>query len=738
MIPGQPVSSTGDNNYTPASLEDKIETMTLPQPAPDEPARAVPENPVGITSDDPPRATARPWIIASPHGERTDPYYWLRDDERRDPEVRAYLAAENAYKERRLAPVAPLRDTLYREIVGRLKPDDASVPYLKDGYWYYSRYEAGREHPVFARRRTSLEAPEEIILDCNERAAAGRAAGHDYYQIGAIEVSPDARWLVLCEDFVGRRQYELRFRDLQSGEILGEAITNVESDVAWANDNATVLYVEKDAETLLGIYVKKHRIGGLADELVFTQTDASFYTGVAKSKSEQFIFIHMESTLSSEWRYADADDPGLEFQVFLPHEPDHEYQIEHLADRFIVRTNWNARNFRIMQAPIGAVSHERSVWQDLVPHREDTFIEDFDVFERMLALSVRSEALRKIRIHPLTPGGTPFFIASDEPAYSMALSINPRLDTDTVRYAYSSLTTPTTVYDYDVRSGQKILLKRDPVVGDFAPENYVTEFLFAPARDGARIPVSLSYRKGFVRDGSAPLLQYAYGAYGWSMDPYFSAARLSLLDRGFVYAMAHVRGGQELGRPWYDDGRLLNKKNSFYDFIDVTRELAAQGYADRQKIFAMGGSAGGLLVAAVANMRGLDYRGIVAQVPFVDVITTMLDDGIPLTTNEYDEWGDPKDRRCYEYMLSYSPYDNVRAQDYPAMLVTTGLWDSQVQYYEPAKWVAKLRALKTDRNPLLLHVEMEAGHGGKSGRFEHYRETAMEYAFMLGELGIVE
>jgi oligopeptidase B len=687
--------------------------------------------------DDPPRAVPLPHIIASPHGERADPYYWLRDDERRDPAVRAYLTAENEYKERLLAPVAPLRDTLYGEIIGRLKPDDSSVPYFKNGYWYYSRYEANREHPVFARRRSSLEAPEEIILDCNERAATGRAAGHDYYQIGSIEVSPNSRWLAVCEDFVGRRQYELRFRDLVTGEILGESVANVESDVAWANDNATVLYVEKDPETLLGIYVKKHRVGALGHELVFSQTDASFYTGVAKSKSERFIFIHMESTLSSEWRYADADDPALEFKVFLPHEPNHEYQIEHLADRFIVRTNWNARNFRIMQAPIGA-AHDRAGWQDLVPHREDTLIEDFDVFERMLALGVRSDALRKIRIHPLAGGAEPFFIASDEPAYSMGLSINPRLDTDIVRYSYASLTTPTTIYDYDVRTGTRTLLKRDPVLGDFNSENYATEFMFAPARDGRRIPVSLAYRKGFVRDGTAPLLQYAYGAYGLSMDPYFSAARLSLLDRGFVYAIAHVRGGQELGRAWYDDGRLLNKKHSFNDFIDVTRELVAQGYGDRDKIFAVGGSAGGLLVAAVANMSGGDYRGIVAQVPFVDVVTTMLDDTIPLTTNEYDEWGDPKDRRCYEYMLSYSPYDNVRAQSYPAMLVTTGLWDSQVQYYEPAKWVAKLRALKTDRNPLLLHVEMGAGHGGKSGRFERYRETAMEYAFMLGELGIVE
>ena len=715
-----PPSIVAPNHYTlPALLKDKIDTMTVADAAP--------------ALDDPPRAATHPHTIASPHGGRSDPYYWLRDDERQDPAVRAYLVAENAYKERRLAPVAALRGTLYDEIVGRLKPDDASVPYFKDGYWYYSRYEAGREHPVFVRHRSSLQAEEEIILDCNERAAAGRAAGHDYYQIGTIEISPNARWLALCEDFVGRRQYELRFRDLESGEILGEAITNVESDVAWANDNATVLYVEKDPETLLGIYVKKHRVGGLADELVFVQSDATFYTSVAKSKSERFIFIHMESTLSSEWRYADADDPALEFKVFLPHGPDHEYQIEHLAEHFIVRTNWNARNFRIMQAPIDALC-DRSRWQDLIPHREDTFIEEFDVFERMLALGVRSEALRKIRIYPLTPDAEPFFIASDEPAYSMALSINPSLDTDTVRYSYASLTTPTTVYDYDARTGKRTLLKRDPVLGDFNPENYATELVFAPARDGKRIPVSLAYRKGFARDGSAPLLQYAYGAYGLSIDPYFSAARLSLLDRGFVYAIAHVRGGQELGRPWYDDGRLLNKKNSFNDFIDVTHELAAKGYADRKKIFAMGGSAGGLLVAAVANLCGRDYRGIVAQVPFVDVVTTMLDDGIPLTTNEYDEWGDPKDRKYYEYMLSYSPYDNVGAQDYPAMLVTTGLWDSQVQYYEPAKWVAKLRARKTDRNPLLLHVEMEAGHGGKSGRFERYRETAMEYAFILGEL----
>ena len=693
-----------------------------------------------MRDDEPPKAEVRPHIVASPHGERIDPYYWLRDDDRRDPEVLAYLNAENRYKEQALAPARPLRDKLYAEIIARLKQDDASVPYFKNGYWYASRFEPGKEHPIVVRHRGTRDAPEEIVLDGNERAAAARAAGQDYYQIGAVEISPNSEWAAVCEDFIGRRQYELRFKHLASGRILEDVIVNVESDIAWANDNETILYVEKDLETLLGLYVKKHRVGQdpRFDPTVFTQTDTSFYTGVDKSKSDRFIFIHMESTVSSEWRYAHADDPALAFTVFLPAERDHEYQIDHLGDNFVIRTNWQARNFRLMSASIGKTA-DRSAWQDVVPHRDDTFIQDFDVFERFLALSVRSGGLAKISIRPLVPEGVPeFFIASDEPAYTMALSVNPRLDTNVVRYVYSSLTTPSTVYDYDVSTGERILLKRDPVMGSFDPENYRTEFLFVAARDGARVPVSLVYRKEFARDGTAPLLQYAYGAYGLSMDPYFSAARLSLLDRGFVFAIAHVRGGQEMGRAWYDDGRLLNKQHSFTDFIDVTHELAARGYAHRDKIFAMGGSAGGLLVAAVANMSGEKYRAIVAQVPFVDVVTTMLDDSIPLTSNEYDEWGDPHDAKYYRYMLSYAPYDNVRAQRYPSMLVTTGLWDSQVQYYEPAKWVALLRAQKTDDNPLLLHVEMDAGHGGKSGRFESYRETAMEYAFILMQLGMVD
>ena len=691
---------------------------------------------------EPPIAAMRPHSVTSPQGVRTDPYYWLRDDERTNPSVLEYLAAENAYRERCMAAAKPFENALYEEIVGRLKQDDASVPYRKRGYWYHSRFEPGKEHPIFARRKGSIEAPEEILLDAN-----ALAVGHDYYRIDALEVSPDDAWLAFCEDMVGRRQYRLRFKNLQTGEILGLVIPDVEADLAWANDNRSLFYVEKDPDTLLGLYVKKHVLGTAPrhDTLAFEQTDLSFYTGVSKSKSERFIFIHMESTVSSEWRYADAGDPELVFKTFRAHERDHEYQLEHLDGAFIIRTNWQARNFRLMQVPIGAEA-DRAAWSDVVAHRDDTFIEDFDVFSEFLALSVRSGGLAKISIKRWAPlgggnaasaqGGAEFFIASDEAAYATSLSVNPELETDVVRYAYSSLTTPTSVYDYNVRTREKVLLKRDPVVGSFEPADYRTEFLFAPARDGTQIPVSLVYRGGAAHDGTAPLLQYAYGAYGLSTDPIFSSARLSLLDRGFVFAIAHVRGGQEMGRAWYDAGRKLHKMNSFNDFIDVTRHLVAARYAAADRVFAMGGSAGGLTMGAVANLSPGDYRGIVAQVPFVDVVTTMLDDSIPLTTNEYDEWGDPRLREDYQYMLSYSPYDNVRPQCYPAMFVTTGLWDSQVQYYEPAKWIAKLRALKTDRNAVLLHIDMEAGHGGKSGRFQRYREIAMEYAFLLGLAGI--
>jgi oligopeptidase B len=679
----------------------------------------------------PPIAAAKPHAVASPFGTRPDPYYWLRDDERTDDDVLSYLKAENAYRERSMAHSKPLENALFDEIIGRLKQDDSTVPYRKNGYWYGTRFETGKEHPIFVRRKGTLDAPEEILLDAN-----ALSVGHEYYRIGALEISPDNAWLAYCEDTVGRRQFTLRFKNLRSGETEAAAIPDVEPDLAWANDSKTILYVEKDPETLLGLYVKRHVLGEEVrrDDLLFEQTDKCFYTGISKSKSDEYIFIHMQSTLSSEWRFAHAADPDLRFQIFLPREPDHEYDIEHIGDSFIVRTNWRARNFRLMRAGAAAQTGKEG-WRDVVAHREDTFIEDFDVFDAFLALSVRSGGLRKIAIRPY-PEGAEFFIASDEAAYSMALGANAEMNTETLRYEYSSLTTPTSQYDYDTGTGKQLLLKRDPVLGDFDPGNYRSEFLLIGARDGAQIPVSLVYRKGFARDGSAPLLQYGYGAYGISMDPGFSSARLSLLDRGFVYAIAHVRGGQEMGRAWYDAGRLLHKKNTFNDFVDVTRALAVKGYCAKDKVFAMGGSAGGLLMGAVANLSPGDYRGIVAQVPFVDVVTTMLDDTIPLTTNEFDEWGNPALKVYYDYMLSYSPYDNVRAQAYPAMLVTTGLWDSQVQYFEPAKWIAKLRTVKTDPHRLLLHVDLDAGHGGKSGRFQRYREIAMEYAFMLDELGV--
>jgi oligopeptidase B len=678
-----------------------------------------------------PIAAVRPHTVNSPNGARIDPYYWLRDDERSNPEVLEYLRQENVYRERSMLAAKPLENTLYDEIIARLKQDDSTVPYRKNGYWYSTRYQPGKEHPIFVRRKLKLDAPEEILLDANVHAD-----GHAYYRIGTLEISPDSNWLAYCEDVTGRRQFNLRFKNLGTGEVQPLVIADVEADVAWANDNRSVLYVEKDPETLLGIYVRRHVLGTdpKQDALIFEQTDKSFYTGISKSKSDAYIFLHMESTLSSEWRYARADDPQLRFETFLPHEANHEYDIEHLGNDFIVRSNWQARNFRLARAPIAAHS-DRTAWIDVVAHRDDAYIEDFDVFKEFLAVSVRSGGLKKICIHRFADGDE-FFIASDEATYTTSISVNPELDTDIVRYAYSSLTTPATLYDYNVRTRGQVLLKREPVLGNFDPKDYAAELLWVPARDGATIPVSVVYRKGFTRNGTHPLLQYAYGAYGLSMDPGFSSTRLSLLDRGFVYAIAHVRGGQEMGRAWYDDGRKLNKKNTFNDFLDATRALVQRGYADKRKVFAMGGSAGGLLMGAVANMSTGEYRGIVAQVPFVDVVSSMLDESIPLTTNEYDEWGNPQEDEYYEYMLSYSPYDNVSKKSYPAMLVTTGLWDSQVQYFEPAKWVAKLRAFKADDNRLLLHVEMAAGHGGKSGRYQRYREIAMEYAFILDEAGI--
>jgi oligopeptidase B len=677
----------------------------------------------------PPVAAVRPHQVRSPHGVRSDDYYWLRDDTRSAQDVLDYLHAENVYREAMTARLRPLEQALYEEIVGRIQQDDTSVPYRDNGYWYCSRYHAGDEYPVHLRRAGSADGPEQVLIDVRDNAR-----GLDYYDVGSFEVSHDNRLLAYTEDAVGRRQYTLRFKSLETGEPLPDAVPNVEEAVVWAADNRRVLYVEKDPVTLLGLRVRAHELGTdpATDRIVHEETDESYYTSVGMSRDRRFLLISSSSTTTTEVRYARSDDPALEFHVLLPRRRGHEYEADHAGGRWVIRSNWRARNFRILEATMEEAG-DLDRWREIVGHRQDVLIAGFEIFARFLAVEERSGGLRRVRIRAWD-GGHEFHIDSDEPAYRAALGANEEVDSDVLRYTYTSLTTPRTTCDYDMRTGERRLLKRETVVGDFDPASYATEYLWVPARDGEQVPVAIVYRRdAFRRDGTAPLLQYGYGAYGISSDPVFSSSVLTLLDRGFVYAVAQVRGGQELGRRWYESGRQLQKLNSFADFIDVTRHLVATGYADPQRVFARGGSAGGLLVAAVANMAPELYRAIIAHVPFVDIVTTMLDESIPLTTNEYDEWGDPNQQAFHDYMLGYSPYDNVREQAYPALYVTTGLWDSQVQYFEPAKWVARLRRMKTDDNPLLLRTNMEAGHGGKSGRFEHLRELAEEYAFILDQ-----
>jgi oligopeptidase B len=680
----------------------------------------------------PPVAERRPFDVVSPNGNRRDDYYWLRDDSRKSKDMLGYLEAENAYRDAYMAPSAALEQKLYDELVARQKPDDASVPVLDRGYYYYSRFVPGLDYAVYARRKAAMTAPEEVLLDGN-----AMAQGHGYFQIGDTEVSPDGKLLAYTEDDVGRRQYTLHIKNLKTGESLSDRVENIQSDFVWAADNHTLVYVEKDPVTLLSVRVRKHRLGATQpDPLVYEEKDHSYYMGVRQSRSEKFLFIDLRSTQQTEVRYADAADPKLQFRPVLPREANLEYHVDHLGSNFIIRTNWHAPNFRIVRAPI-ATSADKQTWSDVIAATDDTFIADFEVSAKYLAINERSGGLLKMRVKAWD-SGRDTLIASEEPTYSASLAHTPGLDNSTVRYVFSSLATPRTTYDYDMSSGTKAVKKTEAVLGGFDAANYRTEFLWVPARDGKKIPVSLVMRKSVRLDGSAPLYQYGYGSYGISTDPIFRSSWVSLLDRGFVVAIAHVRGGQELGRAWYEDGRLLHKKNSFTDFIDVTERLVALKYVAKDKAFASGGSAGGLLVGAVSNMAPQDYRGIVAYVPFVDAVTTMLDESIPLTTNEFDQWGNPKEKKYYDYMLSYSPYDNVTAQRYPAMLVLTSLWDSQVQYYEPTKWVAKLRATKTDHEPLVLSVNMAGGHGGKSGRFQHFHETALEYAFIFRQLGITE
>lgn len=694
------------------------------QPSPSPPGNTPPASSAPV-------APLRPHTIESRHSKRTDPYYWLRDDERKNPEVLAYLEAENTWFHQHMAPLAPLTEHLFEEIIGRIKQDDASVPYRDRGYWYYTRYEEGKEYPIHARRKGTMDAPEQVLLDGNVLAE-----GHEFYQIANFEVSDDGLMLLWAEDTVGRRQFTLRFKNLDTGEILPDTITGASASLAWAADSRTVFYIENDPATLLSKRVKRHRLGNdpVGDPVVYEEPDDSYYLGVDRTGDHRYLVIQSSSTVSDELRFLDASQPDGEFRVLAPRERDFEYEADHIDGRWVIRSNWQAPNFRLMQVADAEVG-SREAWREVLAHDPDVYLEEFELFERFLAIGERSNGLKRVRIRSWD-GASEDYIGADESAYVASIGVNAEQDSNWLRYHYSSLTTPNTVYEIDMATGERRLLKRDPVLGDFDPENYITERVWATAGDGERIPVSLLYRKDFQRDGSAALYQYAYGSYGISIDPYFSSPRLSLVDRGVVYAIAHVRGGEELGRRWYEAGKLLHKRNSFSDFIAVTDHLVREGYAAADRVVAMGGSAGGLLVGAVANMAPDRYRAMVAHVPFVDVVTTMLDTSIPLTTNEYDEWGNPETQPFHDYMLSYSPYDNVRAQDYPALLVTSGLWDSQVQYWEPAKWVARLRANATGDAALLYKTNMEAGHGGKSGRFQRYRETAEEFAFLLDQLDL--
>ncbi len=674
----------------------------------------------------PPKAKKVPHVFTEHGHRRIDNYHWLRDDSRSDPQVLDYLKAENAYYEANMATTGDLRQRLYDEMVSRISQEDQSVPYKLGEYYYYRRYKTGQEYPVYARKHGSLDAPEELLVDMNQRAT-----GHDYFHSNNQSISHDHHILAFSEDTVGRRQYAIRFKDLRTGELLPDVIENTTGALEWAKDNQTVFYVRKHPVTLLPYQVYRHKLGTSSDEdkLVYEEKDNTFYTSLGSTRSRDYIVIHLGSTTKSEVRLLDADNPEGEFRVFLPREDNHEYDIEQLGDDFYVLTNWQAKNFRVMKTDL-AHAGDKSAWQEVVPHSEDTLIYDIQANKDFLAIEQRENGIRGISLLDWKTGKR-IDLPSDEGAYTMHLGYNPDQLSELVRYRYSSLTTPATVFDYNVKNGERTLLKQDKVLGDFSPSDYVSRRLFVKVRDGELVPVSLVFRKAPQPLNQRPLLVYGYGSYGHSVDPVFSSARLSLLDRDFVYAIAHVRGSQAKGRRWYEDGKLLKKKNTFNDFVDVTQGLVKAGLGDAKRVYASGGSAGGLLMGAVVNQAPSLYHGVIADVPFVDVVTTMLDEDIPLTTGEFDEWGNPKDKVYYDYMLSYSPYDQVKAQDYPNMLVTTGLHDSQVQYWEPAKWVAKLRDMKTDDNLLLLRTNMHAGHGGASGRFQHYKETADAYAFLL-------
>ncbi|NDI98882.1 S9 family peptidase [Flavobacterium sp. LaA7.5] len=677
----------------------------------------------------PPTAAIHPKQLEK-HGDvRIDNYYWL--NERENPEVIDYLNKENEYYQKMTEHIKKFREDLYEEMKGRIKEDDSSVPYFYNGYYYITRYEKGKDYPIYSRKKGSLDAKEEIMFDCNEMAK-----GHSYFNLNGLNVSEDNQWVAFGIDTVSRRQYTLQVKNLFTNEIQPVKIENTTGGSTWAGDNKTLFYTRKDPVTLRSEKIYKHKLGTPAteDKVVYYEKDDTFSVFVYKEKSKKYLVIGSSSTLTTEFRTLDAKKPDGEFKIFQPRVRGMEYSISHYGDKFYIVTNKDkATNFKLMVTPETNTGMEN--WKDLIPHRKDVLVEDIDIFKDYLVISERSNGLNKIRIRPWK--GEEYYLPFESETYTAGTSANPDFNTDILRYSYQSLATPSSVIDFNMKTQEKTVMKEQEVLGGkFDKNNYTEERVWATAEDGTKVPISMVYRKGIEKDGNNPLLLYAYGSYGASMDPYFSSVRLSLLDRGFIYAIAHIRGGEDLGREWYDNGKLLKKKNTFTDFIDCSKFVIAEGYTSKEHLYAEGGSAGGLLMGAVVNMAPQLYNGVIAQVPFVDVVTTMLDDSIPLTTGEYDEWGNPNEKEYYDYMKSYSPYDNVKAQDYPNMLVTTGLHDSQVQYWEPAKWVARLRALKTDNNVLYLDTNMEAGHGGASGRFEALKEVAKEYSFLLDLEGI--
>ena len=674
------------------------------------------------------------------HGQtRVDPYFWMRlsDEQKNAPspdtqtqKVLNYLEAENEYTKTVMSHTEDLQQNLYDEIVGRIKKTDESVPYFSNGYWYYTRYEEGGEYPIYCRKKESLQNEEQVLIDENELAKK-----YDYYKIGSLKVSPDNKILAFSEDTLSRRIYTIRFKNIETGEFWEDKIENTTGSGAWSNDNATFYFTTKNQVSLLSEKIYRHKLGTSSEDdvLVYHEKDPAYYIGVYKSKSDRYIIIYNSSTLVTDYQILDADNPNGGFKQFSQRDDRHEYNIDHIGDKFYIVTNWEAENFRLMETSEEATSKEN--WKEVIPHREDVLIEGLELFNDYMVVDERKDGLTNLRIINQTSGDE-HYLDFGEPAYAAYISINAEFNSKTLRFGYTSLTTPNSTFDYDMETRDKTLLKQQEVVGGHNPEDYQVERVWATVRDGAKVPISIVYKKGFKKDGSAPFLQYAYGSYGSTVDASFKSDRLSLLDRGFAFAISHIRGGSMMGRKWYENGKMFKKKNTFNDFVDCSKFLIDENYTSAEHLYAYGGSAGGLLMGAIVNMNPELYNGVMAAVPFVDIISTMWDESIPLTTNEFDEWGNPKTLESYEYMLSYSPYDNVSEQDYPNMLVTTGLFDSQVQYWEPAKWVARLRDKKTDNNLLILDTNMDAGHGGASGRFKRYRTTALQYAFLLDLEGI--